>query len=84
MLLPFIATDCDSKTGKDLEQCKKDREDIAIIMVAMQTKAPNTAIDATNILPILFMDDKDGNGGYDIYNMMQQKQQECWPLCTND
>ena len=77
MLLPFIATDCDSKTSEELEKCKKDRRDIAIIMAGMQTKAPNTAIDAKNILPILLMDDKDGNEGNDIYSMLQQKQQEC-------
>ena len=72
MLLPFLMKDCDSGTSDEIEKCKKDRKDMVVIMMAMQIRAPGSALGANAMVPLLLMSDDSSNA--DIIDFQQYYQ----------
>jgi hypothetical protein len=57
LLMPFLMKNC----ADDDKSCKDDRKDIMMIMLAMQTQAPNSSMSANSMVPLMMMSDKENN-----------------------
>ena len=53
MLMPLLMQKCD---GDD--QCEKDKKDIGVILMAMQSVAPGSSVNSNSMAPLMMMDDK--------------------------
>ena len=62
MLLPFILKDCDNATDKT--KCEKERRDLLVLSLALQTQAPHTSMTSNMIAPLLLIDDRDALNEY--------------------
>merc|ERR1712150_181933 len=71
MLLPFLLMDDDSADS--------DSMDLLVLMMAMQSQAPNSAFGTDMMLPLLLMDDSGDNETLLFFMMMGQGKTKCEP-----
>ena len=74
MLLSLLKEDCNGNSV-----CGSDKNDIAIIMLAMQTQSPGSALDAFSMLPILMM--RDSSNNEDLILFMEISRQRNKYIC---
>ena len=68
MLLPFILKDCKSLTGDALTTCEKERRDLLVLSMALQTTAPHSSMNSNMIAPLLLIDDREALDRYSSVN----------------
>ena len=74
MLLPMLMQeDC---ADEDTE-CEKKKTNMMVMMMSMQSQAPNTQMGPKTMLPMLLMNDDSNNENLMMYMMMSQGKQEC-------
>ena len=74
MLLPMLMQeDC---TENDTE-CEKKQKNMMVMMMSMQSQAPNTQMGPNMMLPMLLMDDNSSNENLMFYMMMSQGKPDC-------
>ena len=57
MLLPFILKSCGGLTDNEKSECEKDRADLVIVMMALQSRSPYSGLGAQNLAPLLLIND---------------------------
>ena len=53
MLMPLLMKKCHGDV-----HCEKNKKDIGVIMMAMQSMAPGSSVNSNQMVPLLMMDDK--------------------------
>ena len=78
MLLPLAMKECDD--GDD--ECEKNKKDMMIILMAMQSKSPNSGFGSDMLIPMMMMDDDSNNEDLIFFMMMNGNRQSCEPIHT--
>jgi len=73
MLLPLAMKECDD--GDD--ECEKNKKDMMIILMAMQSKSPNSGFGSDMLIPMMMMDDDSNNEDLIFFMMMNGNKQSC-------
>lgn len=73
LLLPLALKDCASGDSA----CEKQKKDMMIMLFAMQSKSPDTAMGPDMMLPMLLMDDSSNNEDLIFLMMMNQNHAGC-------
>lgn len=76
MMLPLVMNTC----GDGDDACEKKQKNMMVLMMAMQSQAPGTAMGADMMLPLMLMDDSSDNESLIFFMMMSQNQGDCQPI----
>jgi len=76
MMLPLLLMDSDDSSDDS-------SMDLLVLMMAMQSQAPNSAFGTDMMLPLLLMDDDSDNETLMFFMMMNQGKTKCEPEVVN-
>ena len=71
MLMPLLMKKCHGDV-----HCEKNKKDIGVIMMAMQSMAPGSSVSSHQMVPLMMMDDKSKNKDLILFNDISKLQNE--------